>query len=119
MSYVDLGELADELDELENSLTDSNSEFGPSDQARLTLLLQLQEDLGHGLRACSEEDPLLIAKEDWEDYCKDSAEGCGYVESYKSNPLIAHINWSSWADSCAEDCTEIEFEGSTYIYRNF
>lgn len=116
---IDLNDLADELDKLEKKLSESDTSFGPWDQARLFILKDLEESLGNTLEECAQEEPLLIARDGWEEYCKEMADGCGYIDNSSINPLINYIDWEKWADSCADDYSVILFEGDEYMYRDY
>ena len=55
----------------------------------------------------------------WEDYCKETAEDCGYLQRYNDtfNPLESCIDWKEWSDLMAMDYDQVEFEGKTYYWR--
>ena len=55
----------------------------------------------------------------WEDYCRDFASDCGYLEmrSDTFNQLESCIDWGKWADLMKQDYSETTFEGKTYYYR--
>ena len=61
----------------------------------------------------------FINEDYWEDYCKDFAEDCGYLNmrSDTFNPLESCIDWEKWSDLMKQDYSEIEFDGTWYYYR--
>ena len=60
---------------------------------------------------------IFISEFEWRDYCKDMAIDCGYISRMTNNPLEHCVDWDEWADLVKNDYSEIEFEGSTYHYR--
>lgn len=115
---LDLNDLADEFDELVEKL--ESEDFDIDDQTELRKLRALEKELDRPLREAAEDEPCLVAEDEWEDYCRDMAENCGYLDGkVRDNPLYQHIDWKSWADNVADDYMTVEYDGQTYYYRNY
>jgi hypothetical protein len=57
----------------------------------------------------------LIPIEEFEDYCKDLLEECGYIS--KDFPSWIVIDYDETANNMKVDYTEVEFRGDTYLFR--
>ena len=60
----------------------------------------------------------LIDEDDFEEYCQEFIEDCGYIS--KDMPMIIsnNIDWAGIADGMKQDYSEIEYQGNTYLYRS-
>ena len=60
----------------------------------------------------------LIDEDDFQDYCEEFIEDCGYIS--KDMPMIIsnNIDWTGIADDMKQDYSEIEYQGNTYLYRS-
>ena len=60
----------------------------------------------------------LIDEDDFEEYCQEFIEDCGYIS--KDMPMIIsnNIDWAGIADDMKQDYSEIEYQGNTYLYRS-
>lgn len=59
----------------------------------------------------------LIDEDDFEDYCQDFVEDCGYISKDTPQLIKNNIDWSGIADDMRQDYSEITFKGETYLYR--
>jgi len=61
----------------------------------------------------------FVSEYEWEDYCRDFASDCGYLETRSDtfNPLENCIDWKKWSDLMAMDYDQVDFEGKTYYWR--
>ena len=61
----------------------------------------------------------FISEYYWEDYCRDFASDCGYLEmrSDTFNPLESCIDWEKWSNEMAMYYSQSDFEGTTYYWR--
>jgi antirestriction protein len=110
MTYQDTRDLEEELQGL-LQLKEDNEEY---DQDRLKELEDLKEELeGYGW----EYGIALIPEVDFEDYARELAEDCFMGSDAKTNPLMNHIDWESWANDVEMDYSSVEFEGTTYLWR--
>lgn len=61
-----------------------------------------------------------IRESEWEDYCRELADDCGYTGTGKQddNPLLNYIDWEGWAEAVRQDYSSIEIDGTTFYYRD-
>lgn len=112
MRYLDLRELADELEDLKQ-----NEERELEDNDRLQALLKLEKDVGGDLADAADNEPTLIPEDEFEDYCRDFAYDVGYISDENKNPLLKYVDWKMFADDCRVDFDCVEFEGQSYLRR--
>lgn len=58
----------------------------------------------------------LIPRSEWVDYVKEMLEDCGDIP--KNVPWYVVIDWDSTAKNIEADYSEIEIQGTAYLYRN-
>lgn len=58
----------------------------------------------------------LIEEDEFEDYCRDLVEECGYIS--KDFPSWIEVDWSRTADNMRVDYSEVEYQGETYLFRS-
>ena len=109
MEYLDSRDLEKELVEL-LELKEDNEDY---DEDRLKELEELKEECeaygwGFGIT--------FIPEYEFEDYCMEIAYDC-FVSDIKNNPLLNHVDWSSWAKACEMDYTSTTFDGNNYLWR--
>lgn len=119
MDYLDLEELAKELDDLEDMESDDEYSLDDAEKERLAALRELDNQFFCDMSEYARNEPTLIPELEFEDYCKEFAEDVGYVERKNTNPLFDYIDWERWADDCKMDYMEVEFEGFTYLIRAY
>jgi hypothetical protein len=59
----------------------------------------------------------LIKESDFEEYCEDFLEDCGYFPKDFPQWIKNNIDWSGLADDMRQDYSEVEFRGINYLYR--
>lgn len=59
----------------------------------------------------------LIEEKDFEEYCEDFMYDCGYISRDLPAIIGNNIDWSGIADDMRIDYTEVEYEGTTYLFR--
>lgn len=57
----------------------------------------------------------LVDVDDWEEYVKEFLEDIGYIP--KDFPSWIEIDWEATANNVKQDYSEIEYQGTTYLYR--
>ncbi len=57
----------------------------------------------------------LIDADDFEDFVEQDLEDLGYIP--KDFPTWIEIDWKATANNVQQDYTEVEFRGTTYLYR--
>lgn len=108
---MDSRDLEEKIVELQTLKDDDN--ISEDEQEELTKLLALKEETeNYGW----EDGISFIPDYEFQDYCRELAEDC-YITSDKSNPLLNYIDWESWANDCKMDYSEVEYDGTTYYYR--
>ena len=58
----------------------------------------------------------LIKEYDFEEYCEELVRDYGYLSDLPSF-IDNHIDWSGIADDMRQDYSELEYQGTTYLYR--
>lgn len=59
----------------------------------------------------------LIDKDDFEEYCEDLVSDIGDLPKDLPSYISNNIDWSGIADDLRQDYSEVEFRGTTYLYR--
>jgi len=59
----------------------------------------------------------LIEEDDFEDYCKDLVSDIGDLPKNIPSYISDNIDWEGVADDLKVDYSEVEFRGTTYLYR--
>ena len=57
----------------------------------------------------------LIVEDDFEDFVEQDLEDCGYIP--KDFPTWIKIDWEVTAENVRQDYSEVEFRGTTYLFR--
>ena len=88
------------------------------EEERIEAIKELIEEVG---KDNFEMGVAFIRENYWVSYCEDCAYDFGFISSpygkSDTNPLWYHIDWESWADSMAQDYSQIEFDGDDYYWR--
>lgn len=113
MNSLDSRDLEKRLRKLED-LRDEATEQAPMDEdekAELDELEAIRDEVGDewkdGVR--------FIPEDDFTDYCKELLEDIGDLP--KDLPWYIVINWEDTADNLKADYSEVEYQGTTYLYR--
>jgi hypothetical protein len=59
----------------------------------------------------------LIEEDDFEEYCEDFCNDVGYISRDTPQLILNNIDWKGIADDMKQDYSEVEFRGTTYLYR--
>ena len=59
----------------------------------------------------------LIDEDDFEDYCEEELEQCGYFPKDFPQWIKNNIDWKGIAEDMKQDYSEVEFRGTTYLFR--
>lgn len=106
-------ELQEELDALNEACgaLDELSEWKTDNQEELDELNRLENEIGgewmHG--------ETLIGESKWEEYCE---EFCRDIGAIGENSDFIVIDWEATADNIAQDYSQVDYQGSTYYFRN-
>ena len=117
---LDLRILADELAALQDRNSDGEI-LDDEEKDRLNALEALEKELGNDLHSYGDNEPTMVPRSEWVDYCKQQADELGYLSrtGKDKNPLHEHINWESWADALEADWSEVTFEDKEYLVRDY
>jgi hypothetical protein len=108
--YLDVEELADELDELRDRFVDDEE----IDEDRLRELTQLERELGGDLHIAGRDRGPFISDTTFEEYAIELAEDIGpKMDGWPYD----YIDWERAADALKQDFYNVDFEGETYWYR--
>ena len=59
----------------------------------------------------------FISEDEFEDYCKQFVEDCGYLSKELPFFISSNIDWVGVADDLRVDYLEVEYQGVTYLFR--
>lgn len=59
----------------------------------------------------------FISEDEFEDYCKELVEDCGYLSKDLPFFISSNIDWAGVADDLRVDYSEVEYQGGTYLFR--
>ena len=59
----------------------------------------------------------LVEEDDFEDYCEEELEQCGYFDKDFPQWIKNNINWEGIASDMKQNYSEIDYQGTTYLYR--
>lgn len=120
MDIMDSRNLQERIDELEKTgvirLGEIPQNEEPEDReesGELENLLNLKEETES---SGWEYGIFFIAENDFEEYAQEFAEGIGAISSDAQWPL-SHIDWEAAANDLRSDYSEVEYNGTTYLYR--
>lgn len=85
----------------------------PDEAEELARLIELQDEVGGGEW---EYGITFIRDSEWVDYVQEMCEDIGDVP--RDLPHYIVIDWDATADNIQADYSTVEFDGSTYYYRN-
>jgi hypothetical protein len=119
--YLDLRDLAEELDDLKSRRDPENLDEGEEpldddEQLRLEILIDLELQLGMDLGEYGDNEPTLIRSDSFVEYAEELAEDIGAIDRDAGWPL-QYIDWEAAADALRQDYTEVDFDGDTYYVR--
>ena len=59
----------------------------------------------------------LISEYDFQEYCEEFVRDCGYLSRDTPALIENNIDWSGIADDMRIDYSEVEYQGTTYLFR--
>lgn len=59
----------------------------------------------------------LISEDDFEDYCKELLQDIGVLPDNIPSYIAYNINWEGVADDLKVDYSELDYQGTTYLFR--
>ncbi len=114
---IDSRDIEERIVELEkdNNLTDQDKE-------ELDQLTAIKKDVEDYSSDDWEDGIIFVSQYYWQDYCKDFAYDCGYIEDIdrvNTNPLIYCVDWEKWASEMKYDYTSTEINKVDYYFRAY
>lgn len=121
MTYLDLRDLVKERDELRDRRDDEDQDdpLDEEETERLEEIEGIDGQLGGDLDGWANNEPIAIPESDFEDYCRNLADDCGYTNGGDDNPLLNYIDWERWAADCRHDYSGFDFDGDSYLVRSY
>ena len=101
-----------DLDDARDSLERAETEFTSDEQDELAELETLADEVSEWTGGNQ-----LIPEDDFEDYCKELCEDIGDIPH--DFPSYIVIDWEATAQNLKADYSEIEYQGTTYLYRSY
>lgn len=83
----------------------------------ITDIERLEDEISPYAGDSFEDGIFLIEDIDFQDYCEQFVEDCGYISRDMPSLIRNNINWEVIADDMRQDYTEVEFRGTNYLYR--
>ena len=81
----------------------------------ITDIEKLEDEVNEYAGDNFEDGVYLIVEDDFEDFVEQDLEDCGYIP--KDFPTWIEIDWEATANNVRQDYTEVEFRGTTYLFR--
>lgn len=140
MPYLDLQELADELEELRTTVdfhndgdhaVEEEGGEGPNDECplcfpeseeaeRLKALEELEGQFFTSLSEYVKNETTAIPEFEFAEYAEQLADELGYLDDNTTSRWpFNHIDWEDAADDLKQDYIEFEWENTTYLVRSF
>ena len=104
-------EYDEEHAEILKAIIDLESDFDKDEQEELDELENMESEIPewqHG--------ETLIPEDDWVEYCEELCKDLGYIS--QDFPWWIEIDWDKTAENIRQDYSEIEYQGTTYLYRS-
>ena len=102
----------EKLDDARTELDEACEAFDGEAQAELEELEALSEEVSEWTSGNQ-----LIPEDDFEDYCQELCEDIGDIP--RDLPSYIVIDWEATARNLKADYSEIEYQGTTYLYRSY
>ena len=101
-----------DLDDARDSLENAESAFTSDEQDELAELETLADEVSEWTSGNQ-----LIPEDDFEDYCQELCEDIGDIP--RDLPSYIVIDWEATARNLKADYSEVEYQGTTYLYRSY
>jgi hypothetical protein len=109
-------ETDEEKDEAQAQIDSAESDFGADEQAELSELESLKDDVGESRGGISTDGGPFVHENYFEDYARELADDLGAVDKNAGWPMSC-IDWGQAAEELKQDYSSLEFRGVTYLYR--
>ena len=112
MAYLDLRDLSKELADLRD--IENVCEGG---ETRLAALEALEDQLNGDLEEYARKESTLIPESEFVEDAEDFAYDSGMIE--RDSSVACYVDWERWADALKMDYTSVDFDGETYLIRDY
>lgn len=104
------------ISEEEFTVTDDTNgflEYWEDEYEEIAEIDRVEDEVGSGWKY----GVTLIDKDDFEGYAQELVEGIGDLPSNLPSYISNNIDWSGVADDLRQDYSELEYQGTTYLFR--
>ncbi|RJQ46850.1 MAG: hypothetical protein C4534_02050 [Gaiellales bacterium] len=101
-----------------DSIGDNTVDLRDIDEEERPQWIAAVEATGYDFDQVLENEPIMINANYFAEYARELAEDIGAISGDLQWPLD-HIDWDAAAEQLKSDYTELEIEGSTYLFRTF
>lgn len=109
--------VAESVDDAQASLDSAKDDFDKDEQAELTALETLKDEIGERRGKISHEGGPYVDERDFEDYAREIADDIGAIDKDAGWPCNC-IDWDQAARELKMDYSSVEWQGDTYLYRS-
>jgi hypothetical protein len=118
---LDIDEVLERKSELEDILNDIDEQYTVDEQAdaqeELDEIENFESELGISLTIASQNGVTFIAEHDFTEYAEELASDIGAVGVNSYEWPINHIDWDSAAEELKMDYSEVDWQGTAYLFR--
>ena len=104
-------EYEEELEDLVKELEELESDFDADEREELNELENMESEIPEWRHGGT-----LIPERDWVEYCEELCKDIGDLPQNIPGYLV--IDWEATAENIKADYSEIEYQGTTYLYRS-
>jgi hypothetical protein len=117
---LDIDEVLERKNELEDIINDIDEQYTADEQAdaqeELDEIENFEIELGMDLTIASQNGVYFIAEHDFTQYAEELANDIGAIGVNSYEWPINHIDWDSAAEELKMDYSEVEWQGTTYLF---
>jgi len=118
---LDIDEVLERRNELVEILNDEDEQYSVDEQKEaqyeLDEINELESELGMDLESAAKNLIYFIAEDDFTQYAEEFASDIGAVTVSSYDWPISHIDWDAAAEELKMDFSEVEWQGTTYLFR--
>lgn len=96
---------------LDNYEVESFQDYWDKEYTEINAINTLEDEVGSEW----EYGVTLISEDDFEEYCENFIDDCGYISKDTPGLIRNNIDWSGIADDMKQYYTEVEFRGTIYL----
>ncbi len=103
--------------EAQEAIDAAEIDFGKEEQDELKALESIKDEIGESRGKINGEGGPFVDESDFKEYARELAEDIGAIDPDAGWPLGC-IDWEKAADELKMDYSSIEWNGTTYLYRD-